>query len=154
MNAYLVQHGEAKPEAEDPERSLTEKGRQSVESVASYMGSLGPELAEVVHSGRLRAKQTAEIFAGFLLPAQVVREERGLGPMDDPAQMKQLIEQTERSLMIVGHLPHLSRLASLVILGDIETEIIRFKMGGVVCLSESDSKWFIDWVLVPELIHK
>ena len=74
--------------------------------------------------------------------------------MDDPAQMKQLIEQTERSLMIVGHLPHLSRLASLVILGDIETEIIRFKMGGVVCLSESDSKWFIDWVLMPELIHK
>jgi len=154
MNIYLVQHGEAKPEAEDPERPLTEKGRHSVESVASYMGSLGLEVAEIVHSGRLRAKQTAEIFAGCLVPAQGVREERGLGPMDDPAQAKRLIDQVERPLMIVGHLPHLSRLASLVILGDIGTEIIRFKMGGVVCLSESDSKWCIDWALVPEFIQK
>lgn len=72
---------------------------------------------------------------------------------EDPAQAKRLIEQAERPLMIVGHLPHLSRLASLVILGNIENEIIRFKMGGAVCLSESDNKWLIDWALVPELIH-
>jgi phosphohistidine phosphatase len=154
MKVYLAQHGEARPEAEDPERPLTEKGRYSVESVAGYIGALGLEVAEIVHSGRLRAKQTAEIFADRLVPAKGVREERGLGPTDDPAEAKRLIELAERPLMIVGHLPHLSRLASLVILGEIENKIIYFKNGGVVCLNENDSRWLIDWVLVPEVIHK
>ena len=56
--------------------------------------------------------------------------------------------------MIIGHLSHLSRMASLLILGTPENEIIRFKMGGVVCLTESDNKWFVEWVLVPELMQK
>ena len=38
--------------------------------------------------------------------------------------------------------------------GTSENEIIRFKMGGVVCLSQSDNKWFVEWALLPELIHK
>lgn len=154
MKVYLVQHGEAKSEAEDPERPLTEEGKQTVESVARYVASLGLDVAEVIHSGRLRAKQTAEIFAKHLSPAQAVRDERGLDPLDDPQEAKRLIQQAERPLMIVGHLPHLSRLASLLILGTTENEIIRFKMGGVVCLGESDNRWLVVWIFMPELIHK
>lgn len=56
--------------------------------------------------------------------------------------------------MIIGHLPHLSRMVSMLILGTPQNEIIRFKMGGVVCLTESDNKWFAEWVLVPELIYR
>jgi len=154
MKVYLVQHGEAKSEAEDPERPLTQKGKQAVESVARYVASLGLEVAEIVHSGRLRAKQTAEIFANHLSPAQGVKEETGLSPLDDPQEAKRLIQQAERPLMIVGHLPQLSRLASLLILGTTENEIIRFKMGGVVCLGESDNRWLVEWAFMPELIHK
>lgn len=154
MKVYLVQHGESKSEIEDPERPLTQKGKEVVGSVASYVAPLGAEVAQVVHSGRIRAKQTAELFAQYLSPTQGVREEKELGPLDDPQEAKRLIQQAERPLMIVGHLPHLSRLASLLILGTPENEIIRFKMGGVVCLSESDNKWFVEWALAPELIHK
>ena len=153
MKIYLVQHGEAKPEMEDTERPLTEKGQETVESVAKFVASAGVDVAEIIHSGRLRAKQTAELFARYLAPTQGVREEKGLGPLDDPNQSMQLIQQAKGPLMIVGHLPYSSRLVSSMILDSIEIETIRFKMGGVVCLGESDNKWLIDWAFVPELIN-
>ena len=154
MKVYLVQHGESKSEAEDPERPLTEKGKEAVGTVADYVAPLGLEVAIIVHSSRLRARQTAEIFARCLSPAQGVREVEGVGPLDDPHEAEQLIQRAERPLMIVGHLPHLSRLASLLILGTPEHEVIRFRMGGVVCLSESDNKWSVEWALMPELVHQ
>lgn len=152
MKVYLVQHGEAKPESEDPERPLTDKGKAEVESVASYVADLGIELLQILHSGRLRAKQTAELFTRCLSPHGNVLEQQCLGPSDDPGGAERLIQQAEKPLMIVGHLPHLSRLTSLLILGDTEKEVIRFRMGGVVCLSRSDSRWSVYWVLVPDIV--
>ena len=154
MYIYLVQHGEAKSEMEDPQRPLTKKGKQEVESVAGYVASLEVEVAQIFHSGRLRAEQTAELFAHYLSPTQGLMVEKGLGPMDDPQEAKRLIDLVERPLMIVGHLPHLSRLTSLLILGTPENEVVRFKMGGIVCLSENEKEWFVQWAFVPELIHK
>ena len=154
MEIYLVQHGESKSETEDPERPLTEKGKEAVESVAGYVASLGVEVAQVIHSGRLRAKQTAELFAQYLSLPRGVKEEKGLGPLDDPQEAKRLIGQVGRPLMIVGHLPHLGRLASLLILGASDKEVIKFTMGGVVCLSHKDDSWLVEWSLIPKLIHK
>jgi len=154
MEIYLVQHGEAKSETEDPERPLTEKGKDAVESVAGYVAFLGVEVAQVIHSGRLRAKQTAELFAQYLSPPQGVKQEAGLGPLDDPQQAKQLIEQAARPLMIVGHLPHLTKLASLLILGIPDREVIKFTNGGIVCLSRRDDSWLAEWALTPRLIYK
>lgn len=154
MEIYLVQHGESKSETEDPERPLTEKGKEAVDTVAGYVASLGVEVAQVIHSGRLRAKQTAELFAQYLSPSWGVKEEKGLGPLDDPQEAKRLIEQAERPLMIVGHLPHLGRLASLLILSTADQEVIKFTMGGVVCLSHKDDSWLVEWALIPKLIHK
>jgi phosphohistidine phosphatase len=154
MEIYLVQHGEPKPESEHPERPLTDKGKAEVESVARYVARQGVEVAQIFHSGRLRAKQTAELFARHLVPAQGVTEQKGLGPLDDPHEAKRMVEQAEKSLMLVGHLPHLSRLTSLLILGDPEKEVIRFRMGGVVCLGRRDDVWKLNWALPPELIPK
>ena len=152
MKVYLVQHGESKSEIEDPDRPLTEKGKETVASVARYLASLGMEVAEILHSGRLRARQTAELFAQHLSPARGVKEEKWLGPLDDPQKARRLIQQVEGPLMIIGHLPHLSRMVSMLILGTPQNEIIRFKMGGAVCLSESNNRWLVDWMLVPECI--
>lgn len=154
MKIYLVQHGEAKSEKEDPERPLTDKGKQGVESVAHYVASCGIEVVEILHSGRLRAKQTAELFAQYLSPSQGIREVKGLAPLDDPHEIQELVQGAERPLMIVGHLPYLGRLASLLVLGTADKEIIKFTMGGVVCLDYSDNVWSIQWALIPELIQK
>jgi phosphohistidine phosphatase len=154
MEVYLVQHGESKPESEDVKRPLTDKGRAEVEYVALYIAGLELQVTRIFHSSRLRAKQTAEIFAQHLVPAPTVLEQKGLEPSDDPHQTKRLIQQEEKSLMLVGHLPHLSRLASLLILGDQEKEAVRFRMGGVVCLGRSNDGWLIDWSIIPKIVRQ
>lgn len=151
MEVYLVQHGQAKLEVEDPERPLTEKGKADVQTVAQYIARLGIKISCILHSGRLRARQTAQILAQYLLPPKGVIEQTGLGPLDNPREAKDLILQAEEPLMIVGHLPHLSRLVSLLIVDDPGKEIISFTMGGVVCLGRSDNYWLIKWAVVPSL---
>jgi len=151
MELYLVQHGESKSETEDPSRPLTDRAKEEVETVACYVAELGIEVVRILHSGKMRAKQTAEVFAQQLAPLRGVAEQDGLGPLDDPHSAKELILQAEESLMIVGHLPHLKKLASLLVVGEPEKEIVNFRMGGVVCLAKSGENWAVDWALAPLL---
>ena len=154
MEVYLVQHGESRPESEDSQRPLNDKGRAEVEYVALYIAGFGLQVARIFHSSRLRAKQTAELFAQHLVPAPTVLEQKILGPSDDPHQTKRLIQEEEKSLMLVGHLPYLSRLASLLILGDPEKEVVRFTMGGIVCLGKSGDGWLVDWSIIPKIVRQ
>ena len=56
MQAYLMQHSEAKAEAEDPARPLTDRGRAEVQRVARRAALLGLPVAEIRHLGKLRAR--------------------------------------------------------------------------------------------------
>jgi len=123
MQVYLVQHGEAKAEAEDPARPLTDRGREEVRRVARHAAAVKLQVAEIRHSGRLRARLTAEILAEHLSPPGGTREIEGLGPTDDPGKARREIEAAQDSVMLVGHLPHLSRLASSLLAGDPGREI-------------------------------
>jgi len=152
MDVYLVQHGEAKPEQEDPTRPLTDRGREEVQRVARHAARIGLKVAEICHSGKLRAWQTAEILAEHLSPPHGIREMEGLSPMDDPAEVKGVVEASREPVMLVGHLPHLSRLTSVLLLGDPGREVIRFRMGGIVCLSRIEGGWVVRWILTPELV--
>lgn len=49
-------------------------------------------------------------------------------------------------------LPHLSRLLSFLVTGNPETEIIRFRNAGIVCLTQKEGKWAIDWVMQPDVV--
>jgi len=151
VQVYLVQHGEAKPEAQDPTRPLTDRGREEVQRVAQHAAALGLRIAEIRHSGKLRARQTAEILVGALSPLHGIREMDGLAPADDPGKATAEIESAREPLMLVGHLPHLSRLASLLLVGDPGREIIRFRNGAIVCLVQAEGRWLLQWVLTPEL---
>jgi len=59
MEVYLVQHGESRPESEDLQRPLTDKGRADVEYAALHIAGLGLQVTRIFHSNRLRTKQTA-----------------------------------------------------------------------------------------------
>jgi len=65
MRIYLVQHGASKSEAEDPQRSLTDEGRRTVEEMAVYLTGAGVSVDRIKHSTKFRARQTA----AFWLPA-------------------------------------------------------------------------------------
>jgi phosphohistidine phosphatase len=151
MELYLVQHGEAKPDAIDSERSLTDHGREEVEHVTRRAATLRLQVAEIRHSDKLRARQTAEILAEQLSPLGGVRETEGLAPMDDPEKARIQVEAAQGPLMLVGHLPHLSRLASSLLVGDPAKEIIRFRNGAIICLVKAERGWLVGWMLTPEL---
>lgn len=144
MEVYLVQHGEAKYKEEDPERPLTEKGKQEVEKVAKHLAQKSMQVSEIRHSTKLRAKQTAEIFAKHLQAK--ISEMQGIAPMDDPKIAKQAIEQAD-AIMLVGHLPHLSNLVSLLV-GSVA---VAFRKGGVVCMTKEEG-WQVKWIITPDIL--
>lgn len=154
MYLYLVQHGEAKREQEDPSRPLSEKGVRDVRKVASFISQREKIEAECIfHSGKLRAAQTAGILSEYIQTSRGACEAEGLTPMDDPALWAERLRGSGIDVMIVGHLPHLSKLASLLLCGNPEASIVNFKMGGVVCLKKKEGKWSVEWMVVPEMLR-
>jgi phosphohistidine phosphatase len=152
MEAYLVRHGQAKPETVDPAQPLCDRGRGEVERVARYAAALGLRVAEIRHSRKLRARQTAEILAAHLSPAGRLREVDGLAPGDDPAAAREALEEAREPMMLVGHLPHLSRLASSLLVEDPGKEIVHFRNVSLACLARTAGGWKLEWVLTPDLV--
>jgi phosphohistidine phosphatase len=150
MDFFLVRHGEAEPEHLNRRRPLTFDGRREVESVARAAAARRLKIAEILHSDKLRAKETAEILARFLSPARGVRKTSGLSPEDDPLLAKAELEAAEESLMLVGHLPHVSRLAALLLVGDSEKTIVDFTPATIVCLARAQGTWTLSWIFAPE----
>src|SRR5215467_26641 len=129
MQLYLVQHGAAKSESEDPERSLTEEGRKVVERMADHLGLLGLSVDRIEHSEKLRARQTAEILAARLRPSEGTVEIAGLAPNDDVEPMRQRLQTESKNLMLVGHLPYLSRLVARLFRMEKDRVLVEFRMG-------------------------
>jgi phosphohistidine phosphatase len=148
---YLMQHGEAAPESEDPARPLTARGRVDVERVAHFAARLDAGIALIRHSGKLRARQTAEIVAGALQPSPRIEEAGGLGPKDHPATAARALEDLDETSLLVGHLPHLARLVSLLVVGDVSKDILAFRMGALVALCRDEEGWRLRDVLTPEM---
>jgi phosphohistidine phosphatase len=153
MLLYLVQHAEAKKEEEDPERGLTDKGFRDIAGTAAYAKNLGIRVSAIHHSGKKRAMQTAQILADYLKPEKGITQADGLAPMDDPEIWAKRISTMNEDTMLVGHLPSMARLASLLLCGDREKGMVDFKMAGIVCLKQfDDGRWAVEWMVVPEMI--
>lgn len=153
MLVYLVQHAPAKPKEEDPKRDLTEKGRMEIENVSHHLKRLNVQVQQIFHSGKTRARTTAEILAWHIKPPAGITEAPGLAPLDDPAIWADRIGQLTENVMLVGHLPHLARLAALLMTGDQDRDVVNFQMGGAVRLKQmSPGQWAVDWMVLPEII--
>ncbi len=149
MNVYLVQHAEAKSKEEDKNRPLTDQGRRDARQVASLAARSGIGVAQIRHSGKTRARQTAEIFGEALSPPDGVVEASGLGPLDDVETMAGRLGESEQSLMLVGHLPFMERLAGQLLAGDPERSVVKFHKGGVVNVARTDEGWQLIWAVTP-----
>ncbi len=153
MDLYLVQHGEATPQEANAARPLTERGRADALRVARAVHAAGVAVSSIYHSGKLRAQQTAEIIGAELHVAQAPAPLAGLSPNDDPRMVAGALHSLQFPAMLVGHLPHLTRLCALLVTGDPERPIVRFRMGGIVYLTEDEIEaWRVGWMLTPEVI--
>jgi len=152
MKLYLIQHGEATTEEVDPSRLLTVKGRSDVQKISSFLKGAGVRPGDILHSGKTRARQTAEIIAASLGPDFKIKERGGLGPNDPVMALTKEIPGMANDLMIVGHLPFLGKLASLLLSGSESKNVVAFRQGGVVCLQRNeDQRWQVAWMVTPEI---
>jgi phosphohistidine phosphatase len=151
MYLYLIQHGEAKSESEDPNRSLTERGRTETLRVANNARKLGVNPYKILHSEKLRARQTAEIMAD-ILGVKKAEIASGLNPNDDVHPWAGHISKENQDIMIVGHLPFMDRLVSLLVCGNENAGVILFRYSAIICLEQKQgSRWSIHWILTSEM---
>jgi phosphohistidine phosphatase len=152
MALYLVQHGLALAKETDPAKGLSEEGRAQTQRIAEVARGYGVRVSGILHSGKTRARQTAEIFERYLRPPDGLRQQAGLAPLDDAAALAGQLDLTA-DLMLVSHLPLMERLTTHLIIGDTEPIIFKFQNSGIVCVEAAPegSGAVIKWTLMPNI---
>ncbi len=142
MMLYIMRHGlaeEPTPKGDDAARKLTEKGADKIRKAAAGMHASGLAFNVILTSPAVRAAQTAEIVAkeiGGPKPKPVTELSPGVSPA---AALEALGKQRQpESVLVVGHEPTLSRMASLMLTDSSESVGLRLKQGGVIALEFPD----------------
>jgi phosphohistidine phosphatase len=152
MALFLVQHGKSLPENVDPQKSISEEGKKEISLIAEVARGYGVQVGDILHSGKKRAVQTAEIIASILNIKGSISTHAGLLPLSDVKTIAHFLE-VRKNLMLVGHLPMLERLLSYLITGSENYSIFKFQNGGIICLEQQKQEpvWFIKWALMPNI---
>ncbi len=154
MRVYLAQHGKAKSAEEDPKRGLSDEGRDEVTRVAQFLAAQRITVSLIQHSGKPRAEETAHIFATYIRSTAGPCHTTGLEPSEDPAGTANFLKVYTDDVLLVGHLPHLERLTSLLLSGSPDARPVKFANAGLVCLEKEDpATWTLVWAIVPELLQ-
>ena len=153
MNLYLVQHGQAVAKEVDSDRPLSDQGCEDIRKTAKAAVRAGVCVDTIWHSGKTRARQTAQALAEALEPRREAQQAEGLKPLDDPSIWANRVSDLQEDTVLVGHLPQLSRLASLLLTGNSEAETVDFQMAGIVCLGREEAgSWSVRWMVIPQLL--
>lgn len=159
MNLYLMRHAiaearDASVYPDDSLRPLSGPGRRKMVKIAGGLKELGLAFDLILSSPYLRARETAEIMAKrFGLKNHLVFTEN-LAPLGQPDQLIAEIraQYLVENLLLVGHEPYLSSLASMLLTGHAGLEII-MKKGGLCCLSLSEPRYaqcaVLEYLLTP-----
>jgi phosphohistidine phosphatase len=150
MAVYLVQHGKSLPKENDPAKGLSDIGRQETLKIADVAKMYQVPVSKIVHSGKTRAEQTAQIFRDVLNVDGPLEKLDGIGPIDDVTDLGNRIDP-DANRMVVGHLPYMERLVSFMTAGNPDLHVIRFQNSGIVCLDRDENGWFIKWTLNPHI---
>ncbi len=161
-NVILVRHGIAvdlgeKGAACDRDRRLSGVGRDRTRQAASGLKAIGCRPEVLISSPLRRAVETAEIVRAELGNKGNVIWSDALLPDAEPDDAVQVLNETEVStVMMVGHMPHLSRLVSFLLRGD-ETLYIPFKKAAACLLALEEEaapgKAVLQWLLPPAVLR-
>ena len=147
---YFAQHGLAVSKEEDPKRPLSAAGTEQTTRIAELLRISNIKISDIYHSGKLRAQQTAEIYAAVLnIPSLLISD--NLSPNDD---VKRLAEKLKfNHALYVGHLPHLEKLIAYLVTGQDTSTVITFVNSAIVCLEKNADVYTVQWYLTPELLN-
>jgi len=147
MTVVLVHHADAVGPDVDPQRPLSTLGRTQAESLAERAKAAGVVPAAIWHSGKLRARQTAEAFYRLCNPFAEFKMVRGLRPDDPPEFVRDSLSAETRDLLLVGHMPNI-RLILRMLVKDAED----FPLHGLVAVETSSggAAWTETWRAQPQ----
>ena len=153
MHLYLVRHAHAVDGEDDAERPLSKRGAEQVHTVAGFLKrSRTFEPEEIWHSSLLRSRQTAELLVRHLRLSAPLSVMPDLEPEADPRAVFRRIKAARRAVAIVGHEPHVSALATLLVIGKTEPAAFVMKKCAALCLDGVDPYWMVRWHISPDLI--
>ena len=151
MKIYLARHAEY---ASTLEGELNEEGISHVHALVKWLKPLNLSIANIYHSGLLRAEQTAQLLAQGFISSEPPLFKQGLTPVDDVTIFLQEISVEEKDILVVGHLPFLSKLVSKMIINDEHKEVVAFHPATLVCMEQIElDRWILEWMISPSLIN-
>ena len=152
MALYLVQHGKNLTKTEDPEKGLSVDGKLDTERIAGVANGYRVKVSRIVHSGKKRARETAEIMASVLSPTNGLETLKGMNPLDDVRTFAASLE-LDMNIMLVGHLPFLERLIGLLVCGDPDRTVFKLQNSGILCIDRVPEvkNPVIRWALMPSI---
>ena len=152
MKLYCVRHGHALPVDENPERPLSQRGRQDAESVANHLQAQPCHVGQILHSSKARAKETAFIIARALDCHDLVECDTLLCEHMDIMPLVDMVEAWDQDTMLVGHMPFMPRLVNhLVAPSSSECVVDHFPTAAVACLERMpDNTWEYRWLISPK----
>lgn len=152
---FLIRHAQAVEVAVSPTRPLSLKGRRQAALLARFLKRNGAlDIAEMWHSPLVRSVETAGILGCDLGLKAPCLEVAGIEPFDAPGPTAQRIEVFGRNLAVVGHEPHLSALAGLLLGGAKTQVLIEMKKGACLALGRTPEGWRICWLITPRLLTR
>ena len=152
MALYLVQHGRNLSASEDPQKGLSPQGIEETERIAGVAAGYHVVVSRILHSGKKRARQTAEILAAHLLPGRQAKAHEGMAPLDDVRTFAGTLDTAE-NVMLVGHLPFMERLIGLLVCENPERTVFKMQNSGIVCIDQvaGTDHPVIRWALMPAI---
>lgn len=150
---YLIRHADAVDMASDAARPLSKKGRNQVAELARVLGRAGAfNPGEIWHSPLVRARETAELLAHELKLKPAFSEHRELVPEADPAVIVRKLAKAGGAVAIVGHEPHLSSVATLLVTGTTEPVVFVMRKCAILCLECAGRHCVVRWHLSPDVV--
>lgn len=153
MHLYLIRHAHALDGDDDDSRPLSRKGRKQARTLARFLREAGAfEAEEIWHSPLRRARETSALLAKHLQTKVRLTAVAGLRPEDPGDSILGKLRKTRRTVALVGHEPHLSALATLLVTGEAAPPRFMFKKCAALRLDRVAGGWAVRWQVSPELI--
>ena len=152
VKLYLVRHGRALSADQDLAQPLSVEGRDDIAHLARTLGNMNIRVHRILHSGKLRAEETARIIAQSIQPPGGVSVLPGLGPNDEVGPVLDMVGESEEDLMLVSHLPFLANLLQALLGHPDQDEIPVFHTGNLVAVEKIGSRWKVFRNLGPRMI--
>jgi len=143
----LVHHGHALGRDVDPTQPLSGRGLAASQRLVVEVAARGVKPDVIWHSGKFRARQTAELFWHACNPGAAFSVARGLQPADPPHVIQDQLETGNREVLLVGHMPHLTRLLRTLCRQLHDGPSIEFPEHGCVALQRQAGRWEELWRL-------